>query len=129
MRRPMLVTAIGAAVLLWAVVSAQQEVLPKPGPGSGIVRVTGSVDVSNAPEVQATQRGPWQVAINNVPSVKVAEMPGPSFLKRGLRYEVTWLDGQVEAVVVASARDGWIEVESPRRWINVSAVRTIQEAR
>jgi hypothetical protein len=130
MHRPTLVTAIGAAVLLWAGVSAQQEVLPKPGPGSGITRITGAVEVSNAPSVHAVQQGGWEVAINNTPTVRIVETVGPSFLKQGRKYEITWDDGKAEVVTVAgSGRDGWIEVSGPpRRWINLTSLRTIQDA-
>ena len=132
MRSSMIVVAVGAAVLLWVGVSAQQEMLPKPGPGSGVTRVTGEVEVANAPEVHASQRGAWEVAISNTPGVRVAETSGPSFLKKGLKYEITWGDGQVETVTVAGpGRDGWIEVEGPRqpRWINLNSLRAVQAVR
>jgi len=131
MRMGVVTAAVGAAAVLWVGLSAQQEVLPRPGPGSGVTRVAGSIEVTNAPEVHAAQRGAWQVGINNVPTVRVAEIGGPAFLQQGQRYELTWADGQVEAVTVTAAgRDGWIEVDSERRrWINLSSVRAIQRAR
>jgi len=131
MRDSIIVIGVGAVVLFWAGVAAQQEMLPKPGPGSGITRVTGAVEVSNAPEVHAAQRGAWEVSIGNTPRVRVAETAGPSFLKKGLQYEITWGDGQSEVVTIADAgRDGWIEVEGPRRrWISLASARAIQAAR
>ena len=35
--------ALGA--MLWSGVSAQQEMLPRPGPGSGVSKVAGSVTI------------------------------------------------------------------------------------
>jgi len=127
MRTAMVTTVLGVAALLWAGVSAQQEVLPKPGPGSGITRVTGSVEVSNALEVHAAQRGAWEVAISNTPSVRVAEVAGPSFIRSGQRFQITWADGQTEVVVAsAAARDGWVPVSgTPGRWVNLANARAI----
>jgi hypothetical protein len=126
------VATIGAAALLWVAVSAQQEMSPRPGPGSGMMNVsvtnTPSVTVANSPAVQ--QQGEWRVAINNTPSVRVTEVPSPGFLRTGSRYEITWVDGTSETVTVSSiATNGWIEVERSRRWINLTSARSIAEAR
>jgi hypothetical protein len=130
------VATLGAAALLWVAVSAQQEMQPRPGPGSGIMNVTGSVSVENTPAVTVAntpavrQEGDWRVAINNTPSVRVTEVPSPGFLRTGGRYEITWVDGTRETVTVSSiATNGWIEVERSRRWINLTSARSIAEAR
>lgn len=128
--------ALAAAGLLWVAVSAQQEMSPRPGPGSGIMNVTGSVSVTNTPAVTVAnspavqQQGDWRVAINNTPSVRVTEVPSPGFLRTGSRYEITWVDGTSETVTVSSiATNGWIEVERSRRWINLTSARSISEVR
>jgi hypothetical protein len=122
--------AIAAAALLWAAVSAQQEMLPKPGPGSGITNVAGSVSITNTPSVMAAQQGDWRVAVSNTPSVRVTEVPSPGFLRTGATYEIVWVDGSRETVTVSSiATNGWIEVERSRRWINLSSARSIAENR
>ena len=138
MEKSTMVLAVTGAALLWVAVSAQQEMLPRPGPGSGVTNVTGSVSiantpavtVANTPNVRATQEGDWRVAIQNSPSVRVTEVPSPGFLRTGSRYEITWVDGTSETVTISSiATNGWIEVERSRRWINLSSARSIREDR
>ena len=138
MQKSMILLAAGAATCLWVAVSAQQEMLPKPGPGSGVTNVSGSVSIANTPDVniantpgvRAPQDGDWRVAIQNTPSVRVTEIPPPGFLRTGSRYEITWADGKSETVTIASlAASGWIEVERNRRWINLSSARSIREDR
>jgi hypothetical protein len=127
MRTAVMMTALGVGALLWAGVSAQQEMLPKPGPGRGVTQVEGSVEVKNAPEVHAAQRGDWHVAISNTPSVRVTEVAGPSFIRSGQRFQITWADGQTEVVVASgAARDGWVPVGgTSSRWINLANARAI----
>jgi hypothetical protein len=130
MRTAIVTTTAGVAAILWVGVTAQQEVLPKPGPGSGITRVVGQVEITNVPQVQAAQRGDWQVAIGNTPSVRVTGVDGPGFIVQGQAYQITWADGQVETVVPSGpARDGWFPVDDMRRWINVNSARSIARAR
>lgn len=123
--------ALAAAAVLWVAVSAQQqEMKPKPGPGSGITNVTGDVRITNAPSVRASQEGEWRVAVENVPGVRIIEVPSPAFLRSGSRYEISWPDGSKDTVTVDSvAGNGWIEVERGRRWVNVTTARSIAEAR
>jgi hypothetical protein len=129
-QKTILAISLSAAALLWVVVSAQQEMLPRPGPGSGVTSVTGSVSIANTPNVRATQDGDWRVAVANTPSVRVTEVPAPAFLHAGSTYEIIWTDGYKEIVTVASiAANGWIEVERGRRWINPASARSISENR
>jgi hypothetical protein len=123
--------AVGVAGLLWVAVSAQQqEMKPLPGPGSGITNVTGSVSITGTPAVLASQEGDWAVAVSNVPSVRIMEVPSPGFLRAGYRYEITWPGGDTDTVLIDRiAGNGWIEVERGRRWINVTSARSIAEAR
>ena len=131
MRMRHVISALAVTAVLWVAVAAQQqEMKERPGPGSGITHVTGAVSITNTPTVMATQEGEWRVAVNNVPSVRITDMPSPGFLRAGYRYEITWGDGSIDTVLVESlAGNGWIEVERGRRWVNVNAARSIREAR
>ena len=131
MHSPAIVLSLAAAGAVWVAVSAQQqEMKPKPGPGSGITTVTGEVSVTNTPNVRAAQEGEWRVDVDSIPGIRVTEVPTPGFLRSGYRYEITWADGAKETVSIDSvAGNGWIEVERGRRWVNVSAARSIGEAR
>ena len=122
-----------ATVAIGGGLAAQQEMLPRPGPGSGVTPVS--------------QRGSWEVAINNTPTVRIAnaiDVKGPAFLRNG-RHEVTWANGDRETVtitsVVETARDSrhadrrpdttqdlWVEVQTSngKRWINLASARSIE---
>jgi hypothetical protein len=118
MRIAMTATAVGVAGVLWAGVAAQQEMLPKPGPGSGITKVIGAVSVSNTPDVRVVELPPITIA-------------APPFVRKSGRYEITWADGDAEKVtVLESGPDGWVQVEGMRRrWVNLRAARTVEESR
>jgi hypothetical protein len=131
-------TAIGliaVAGILVVGVSSGQDVRPVPGPGTGIVTVaggpvtvTGTVDIGNAPIVNARQASDWKVVLAHTPDVRVA---APDFLRVGGRYQVSWLAGQSEDIVVTQVGSGgWTRVESSggrRRWINLGEAREIEE--
>ena len=135
--------ALGIALTTWVQLRAQQEMQSRPGPGSGITR--------------SAQHGDWEVAINNTPTVRIADtlqvqVRGPVFLRNRL-YKVTWPNGDEERLTVITVpvprpadrsadrlpersaemmADSWAEVQTAngnRRWINVSAARSIEEAR
>jgi hypothetical protein len=107
--------------------AAKHQVQAVPGPGSGVVTVTGKVEVVNAPDVGASQRGDWKmdVRVTNTPTVTLAPL---SFVKVGGRYEVLWPNGEKEMVRIAELGAGeWIRVESTRpRWVNLAAARSIE---
>ena len=148
---------IGALALLatgWTGLGAQQqEMLSRPGPGSGITR--------------SAQHGDWEVAISNTPTVRIADTPpvqlrGPVFLKNR-SYKVIWPNGDEERLTLISVpdqrlavrnserldrpdrnperlaersaeamADTWAEVQTAsgnRRWINLMAARSIEETR
>lgn len=124
---------LAAALAAWVGLSAQQEMLPKPGPGSGLTK--------------AVQQGEWRVAIDNVPTVNIGngvQLRGPLFLKHRA-YKVTWPNGDEERVTIVTVpqarrlsdgspevvENGWVEVQSSgtRRWINIMAARSVEEAR
>src|SRR4029453_17483088 len=106
-----------AAVAVWG-----QQGQPRPGPGSGIVTVAGTVNLGNSPAVK--QEGDWKVSIANAPSVKVENTPSVSlaplpFIKAGQRYQVIWSAGDTEQIAVAAAGTGaWVRVSGPERWVN-----------
>jgi hypothetical protein len=115
---------------VWAGASAQQEVRPTPGPGSGMMFVQGTVDITNVPTVMATQSGEWRVALSSVPP---AMMSGPDFLAPGGRYTIYWSAGESETVtIVAAGQGGWAQVEyaagkGARRWVNFGAAISVHE--
>jgi hypothetical protein len=129
------VIAVVAALGVGVGVAAQQEMLPRPGPGSGITPVS--------------QRGNWEVAINNTPTVRIAnaiDVKGPAFLKNG-RHDIIWANGDKESVTFTGVfdaardpRDGdranrpetsqdlWVEVvnDGGKRWINLASARSVE---
>jgi hypothetical protein len=134
MRIASVALTLGVLGAFIAVGSAQQEVRTTPGPGSGIMKVVGSVDIANVPSVEAGQRGEWRVAISNTPQVAIAGTPSvalsalPFVAARG-QYRVTWTDGSTETVTVVEAGPGgWIRVasEDGQRWVNLSMAQAIQ---
>ncbi|MEP6914770.1 MAG: hypothetical protein ABJC89_03960 [Acidobacteriota bacterium] len=121
--------AVAGAVALIAGVSAQ-DVRSVPGFGTGIVNVRGTVEVANALDVRASQVGPWQVAIANIPEVRpVVEFAGTGFVTRGKRYDVTWTGGERESVTIEDVgQNGWVRVTGARRrWVNLTNARSVEE--
>jgi hypothetical protein len=144
MRRTLIVAAVLAiGIIAWTRAGAQQqEMLPRPGPGSGITR--------------AAQHGEWAVSISSMPAVRVVngvQLRGPSFL-RNRTYKVTWPNGDEERVAIIAvpsvratdsesddrvpqrspeiSGDGWAEVQTStgaKRWINLWAARSVVEVR
>jgi hypothetical protein len=128
MRTGLIVVALGMAAVLWVGVSAQQEMLPKPGPGSGTTKVSGAVSIAGAADVNASQQGDWRVAITGQPEVRLAAAP---FVRSGSKYEITWTNGDKESVTIAATgHDGWVRVENPRgRWVNLQNARSVDSDR
>ena len=127
--RTRIVAGVVFAVLCVAV-AAQQDVRPVPGPGTGIVKVTGAVDVGTMPPVEAVQRGDWKLAVSNTPTVQVVPA---DFLKTGVVYGITWSDGAQETLSIEQVLPGnWVRTVSKngrRRWANLALARDVQEAR
>lgn len=129
--------SLAIAATGWAVASAQVQSVP--GPGTGIVTVTGEVAVANKPVVLATQQGDWRVSLANTAPVTIANTPAvtaalPMPLKKGGRYDVVWASGDHEAIVVAEGgASAWVRVvrsaDAGERWINLAAARSIAEIR
>ncbi len=128
---------IGAAA--WGA-AAQQPQPSIPGPGTGIVTVSGDVRLANGTVVGAAQQGEWKVAIANTAPVSVTNTPTvalamPFSVRKGARYEIVWSAGERETVTISDAgASSWVLVEvsgqpTGRRWINLAQVRSISEAR
>ena len=121
MRTAVVIVTLGTAGLVWIGVSAQQEMLPKPGPGSGLTKVVGTVTISNTPDVRVVE----------MPQMPPTAIAAPPFLRKGGKYAITWTDGATDTVTVLDAgQDGWIQVEGTRwRWVNLRAARGVEESR
>jgi hypothetical protein len=133
-KRSAIAALIGAALLVW-VGASNGQVFPAPTAGSGVVTVTGKVDVDNVVQVAAAQRGEWRVAVANVPDVRVSNTPtvAPAalpFVRAGVRLVVTWPTGDRETIrIVQPAGGGWARVESTGgvRWLNLEGARAVDE--
>jgi hypothetical protein len=132
MRTSLIALTLAVAASFWTA-SAQQEVRPTPGPGSGTMTVRGTVDVANVVDVTAAQRGEWRVAVSSVPPVVLA---GPPFIANGGRYAVSWSHGATpeNITIVGPGRGGWVQVESSggqgrRRWVNLDVAVSVEDAR
>ena len=122
MRNVLVLGSLALVAMVWSGLSAQQEMLPRPGPGSGVSNVAGSVSINEMPDVNAKQRGEWRVGIAGVPEVRMA---APTFIHSGQRYEVTWSGGDKEVVTIAEiAANGWVRVERSR-WVNLGHARSV----
>jgi hypothetical protein len=114
-----------------AAFTAGQQTKERPGFGSGVVQVEGSVDVAAIKTpvhvhgtVNAAQAGSWNVAVSNSPAVSIAP---PEFLKAGGRYNVIWSTGDSETVTIASlGTGGWVRLSgSGERWVNLTTARSV----
>lgn len=122
MRNVLILGFLAIAATVWSGVAAQQETQPRPGPGSGITRVAGSVSIDEMPDVNARQRGEWRVGITGMPEVRIAS---PTFIRQGGRYEVTWPDGVKDSITIAEiGANGWFRVERSR-WVNLDQARSV----
>jgi hypothetical protein len=127
MRMKAVAGAVAAVAILAWVQTSNGQVFPAPTAGSGIVQVTGKVDVANVVPVDAAQRGEWRVSVSNTPAVSAVPF---AFLKAGATYGVTWADGAQENVrVLQLGGAGWARVEhqTRRRWVNLELARAIDE--
>ncbi|OFW09893.1 MAG: hypothetical protein A3H96_01690 [Acidobacteria bacterium RIFCSPLOWO2_02_FULL_67_36] len=118
-------TAIAAgifvvAALTWVGISGQ-AVRERPGPGSGIVDVRGTVAVSELPAV----------TVSRLPAVDVSRLPAITiapydFVRTRASYRVVWSDGESEDLtIIELGRDGWARV-SATRWVNLALARSVE---
>jgi hypothetical protein len=133
MRTKLLMGALILVVALALVRSSNGQVQSVPGPGTGVVFVSGKVDVENV--VRAAQAGDWKMSVANVADVRVTNTPVVTlsalpFVSEGARYEIVWAQGDRESIrVMSTGTHGWVRVESTgrRRWVNLSTARAIEE--
>jgi hypothetical protein len=113
------IAALAASLAGMAALGAQQELRPTPGPGSGTMKVVGTVDIGSLPPVEAIQRGDWKVVVGP-----------PEFVAVRGRYTITWPGGERETITVDQlATGGWVRatVEGRARWINLAVARSVEE--
>jgi hypothetical protein len=132
-RRRLGMLLAGTVAVTWVGLSAQQEMQPRPGPGTGVMNVA----VVNHPAVTAAQSGEWRMSVANVADVRVANTVAttlmvPRFVQTGRMYAITWATGEREQITVRElGEDGWIRVDqSPgSRWVNLGTARAIEDRR
>jgi hypothetical protein len=125
-----------AVVTITWVRSSSGQVQSLPGPGTGIVTVTGKVGIDDVVRV-APAVSDWRVVVGNVPDVRVVNTPAvalslPSFIKVGGRYEITWGANERESIrVVETLTGGWVRAENANRprWLNLTIARGVEEIR
>ena len=136
MRNAVVTSLAVAGVAVTLGLTARGQVQTVPGPGSGIVTVTGRVEVVDG-VVRSIQSGDWKVTLANIPDVRVvntatvAAAPLP-FLKTGTRITLTWQDGSRETVRVGQlGGGGWVLDDSAGRnqWVNLGAARSVEAAK
>jgi hypothetical protein len=134
--KPVMALIFAAVVTITWVRSSSGQVQPVPGPGSGIVRVTGSVKIDDVVRVTSAVND-WRVMVGNVPDVRVVNTPAvtvslPTFVKVGGTYDITWGPNDRESVRVAETlTGGWVRVQSSNRarWVNLTLARGVEEVK
>ena len=138
MRSLIVVAVVGTTALFVAGpgVATGRQTQRMPGPGSGVVPVSGTVEIGNTPMVKAAQQGDWKVTVGNQADVRITNTPlvtiaAPDFLKKSGRYSVTWASGEQETIVVTQAGTGWVRTERDGRvrWMNLASARAVEEVR
>ena len=122
--RTVTLAGLALAASAWAAVSAQQEMLSRPGPGSGITPVR----VVEEPVVRLAKGAEVRV----LDPVYVAARP-LAFATKGRTLEITWPTGEIDRVTVAGVVEGeWVEVGSSggeTRYINLATARSVRVLR
>lgn len=121
--RAVTLAGLGLAATAWVALSAQQEMLPRPGPGSGVTPVR----VVEEPAVRLAKGSEVRV----VDPVSVSIRP-PGFVAKGRVLEITWATGDTERVTVRDVLEGgWIDVAASggARYINLASARSVQTPR
>lgn len=144
-KRTILVVSALVGAGIFVGLAAGQATQPRPGPGSGVIPIEGTVTVanipsvtvsntptvivSNTPTVLARQSGDWKVAVTALPAVRFA---APTFLREGRTYRFTWPSGQQDELAVKTVLDGWLlgdRVEGGTRvsrWVNPAMAVAIE---
>jgi hypothetical protein len=134
--RNILVTTLVVVGTLALVRAVTAQVQPVPGPGSGVVTVTGKVEVTDG-TIRAVQVGDWRVVVANAPDVRVVNTPAVAaaawpFLKQGSEIAVGWPDGTIDTIRIARlGGGGWVQGSSAgrTRWFNLDVAKYVQETK
>jgi hypothetical protein len=134
--KTIIAVVFAAAVTIAWVQSSSGQVQPVPGPGSGIVTVTGKVGIDDVVRVMPALAD-WRVIVGNVPDVRVVNTPAvtltlPTFVRVGGHYEITWGPNERESIRVAETLTGaWVRTDTGgrSRWLNLALARSVEEVR
>ena len=127
--RKYLVLAAVLAIPALLIARLAAQVQPMPGPGTGVVTVTGKVDVGQAPPLRAIQEGEWRMAVTSAPPLVQAPL---GIVRPRARYLVTWTTAETEVIAVEElGPGGWVRgsVGDQDVWMNLAAARSVREAR
>jgi len=105
------------------------QVQPRPGAGTGVVTVTGTVDLGEVPPLLTMQSGDWKVAVTNVPPAVRAPL---GIVRVGGSYEVSWTTSERDVIRIEEiGPGGWVRgtVADRNAWLNLDAARSVREAR
>ncbi len=131
MRRYFALAAVVAiAIMLWArPATPAGQVQSRPGAGTGVVTVTGTVDLGEVPPLRTMQSGDWKVAVTNAPPAVRAPL---GIVRVGARYEVWWTTSDRDVIQIDEiGPGGWVRGTVGERnvWLNLDAARAVGEAR
>ena len=138
MRRYFALAAVVAIpILLIARTATPGQVQARPGAGTGVVTVTGTVDLGNAPPLRTLQSGDWRVAQQGDWKVAVTTAPPAvraplGFVRPGSRYEVWWTSSERDVIRVEEVGPGgWVRGTVGERnvWLNLDGARSLSEVR
>jgi hypothetical protein len=123
--------ALAAVVAIPMLVMARPagQVQPRPGAGTGVVTVTGTVDLGEVPPLRTMQSGDWKVAVTNAPPAVRAPL---GIVRVGGYYEVSWTTSEREVIRIEEiGPGGWVKGTVAQRgvWLNLDAARSVAEAR
>ena len=122
--RAVTLAGLGLAATAWVALSAQQEMLPRPGPGSGVTPVR----IVEEPVVRLARGSEVRLADPLTVSIRP-----PGFVVKGRMLEITWGTGEVDRVTVSDVLDGgWIDVGSSgggTTYINLTSARSVRTVR
>ena len=121
--------AVAFGIAGWSGQQGGQAAFPRPTLDTGPVHVDGSVSIVNTPAVQATQAGPWTVAVSALPSIEAAT---PNFVKAAHLYRLESNGHEVIVNALEVQRGDWILASrhgdpSTRSWYNLSQFQTVTD--
>jgi hypothetical protein len=126
--------ALAAAVAIPMLLMARPatpagQVQPRPGAGTGVVTVTGTVNLGDAPPLHTLQSGDWKVAVTNAPPAVRAPL---GIVRVRGSYEVRWTTSERDVIRIEEiGPGGWVRGTVGERavWLNLDAARSVTETR